>query len=178
MKVPRTVALGGAAIALAVGAWLAESPPWAARDAVVAVKAIDRGAVIEEDDVEKTSRQDSEGVAAEVEDVVGRIALTTIGRGTAVGLGDVVEGGLVRGRVPVTVTTAAASDGPDPGDRATVLVSPREAGPAGVVLTRVPVLRTAETDGGTEYTLAVLPGDLQRLADLLGMSDVRVTRPY
>lgn len=178
MTIPRTVAVGSAAIAVAVGAWLAESPPWGARDAVVAVKTIDRGSVIDNHDVERTSRQDTQGVAGEVEDVVGRVALTTIDRGTPVGIADVVAEGLVDGRVPVTVTAAAGADGPVPGDRATVLVSPRQAGPKGLVLADVPVLRAEEAGTGTEYTLAVLPEDLEDLADLLGMSDVLVTRPY
>lgn len=101
------------------------------------------------------------------------LAAAMRGQGDVVPSPAVVDAAVARGRAPLVVTVTSAKNVAK-GDRATVLFSPRRAGVGAVVLTDVPVLEVVEN----AYTLGILVGDLERVAAVAGVSDVRLTRPY
>ena len=85
----------------------------------------------------------------------------------------VVGADVLRGRAPLAVTATSATE-VGRGDKVTVLFSPRRAGVEAIVLTEVPVLTVVEN----AYTLAIPVDDLEEVAAVAGVSDVRLTRPY
>ncbi len=145
-------------------------------DVVVATKKLDRHTVIAEADLVVAKRKGSQldKAARKVAEVRDKWLLVAIDKNGVVHTTDVVSKDLVTGRVLVTLAVTASPDAPGVGERAVLILSPKVEEFVGVVIGDVGVVRVVKSDTATSYTVALLPADLEKVAPLIGVAEIRI----
>jgi hypothetical protein len=136
----------------------------------IATKSLARYQVITEADVTMERRRSPQKNAATArEAVVDKLLLNDVPEDATISSTDVVSPEVVEGRSLLDVEITSSGEAPGEGDTVLLVVSPKSEGFAGFVLRDVRVVRVNKST----TTVALLPADLDRLSDVLAVSQLR-----
>jgi hypothetical protein len=174
--------LGFPILALAValgGLWASARGDRRTTAVVVATAQLSRYTVISDTDVTVERRHVPEGdkIAHNTTDVRDKLLLVPIEKDGIVHTTDVVAKNVVAGRSLLNVAVTDSPDAPGVGEHAMLIVSPKVEGFVGFVIRDVAVVRVTGAKSSANYTLTLLPDDLDKLVPLLAVADLRLTPP-
>jgi hypothetical protein len=179
MRLKNSLTAAVAVVIVVAGVFAATRDDRETTSVVVAARDLSRYTVVAPKDIKVEERHVKDGTdaardAAEVRD---KVTLKPVGGDSIVKTTDVVPGQWIAGRSILDVQVIASSSAPDAGEHFMLVVSPKSKGFNGFVLDDVTIVRITKTDKSMTYTIALSPADLDRLAPVLAVAELRFAPP-